>query len=103
MGWDNITGDAKIIPTGGSINEVKFESGKPRKIRLLLRDGEQPYSYLEHALEIENVENGQTTRMFRTIRCAKTANNPNAYCPLCEGQQLRRRARNAGARFGRAV
>jgi hypothetical protein len=95
MGWDNITGDAKIIPTGGNINEVRFESGKPRKIRLLLRDGEQPYSYLEHALEIENVENGQTTRVFRTIRCAKTANNPNAYCPLCEGQQLRRRARNA--------
>lgn len=95
MGWDNITGDAKIIPSGGNMNEIRFESGKPKKIRLLLRDGEQPYSYLEHTLEVEKVENGQTTRVFRTIRCAKTSTNPNAYCPLCEGQQLRRRARNA--------
>lgn len=95
MGWDNITGDAKILPSTGNMNEVRFESGKPKKIRLLLREGEQPYSYLEHTLEVENVENGQTTRIFRTIRCAKTANNPNAYCPLCEGQQLKRRARNA--------
>ena len=95
MGWDNITGDAKILPSTGNMNEVRFESGKPKKIRLLLRDGEQPYSYLEHTLEVENVEGGQTTRVFRTIRCAKTASNPNAYCPLCEGQQLKRRARNA--------
>lgn len=95
MGWDNITGDAKILPSTGNMNEVRFESGKPKKIRLLLREGEQPYSYLEHTLEVEKVENGQTTRVFRTIRCAKTANNPNAYCPLCEGQQLKRRARNA--------
>lgn len=95
MGWDNITGDAKILPTSGNMNEVRFESGKPKKVRLLLRDGEQPYSYLEHILEVEKVENGQTTRTFRTIRCAKTASNPNAYCPLCDGQQLRRRARNA--------
>lgn len=95
MGWDNITGDAKILPSTGNMNEVRFESGKPKKIRLLLRDGEQPYSYLEHALEVEKTEGGQTTRVFRTIRCAKTANNPNAYCPLCEGQQLKRRARNA--------
>ena len=95
MGWDNITGDAKILPSTGNMNEVRFESGKPKKIRLLLREGEQPYSYLEHTLEVEKVEGGQTTRMFRTIRCAKTANNPSAYCPLCEGQQLKRRARNA--------
>lgn len=95
MGWDNITGDAKILPSVGNMNEVRFESGKPKKIRLLLREGEQPYSYLEHALEVEKVEGGQTTRVFRTIRCAKTANNPGAYCPLCEGQQLKRRARNA--------
>lgn len=95
MAWDNITGDAKILPSTGNINEVRFESGKPKKIRLLLREGEQPYSYLEHTLEVEKVEGGQTTRMFRTIRCAKTASNPNAYCPLCEGQQLKRRARNA--------
>ena len=95
MGWDNITGDAKILPSTGNMNEVRFESGKPKKIRLLLREGEQPYSYLEHTLEVENVEGGQTTRVFRTIRCAKTASNPNAYCPLCEGQQLKRRARNA--------
>jgi hypothetical protein len=95
MGWDNITGDAKILPSTGNMNEVRFESGKPKKIRLLLREGEQPYSYLEHTLEVEKVEGGQTTRVFRTIRCAKTASNPNAYCPLCEGQQLKRRARNA--------
>lgn len=95
MGWDNITGDAKILPSTGNMNEVRFESGKPKKIRLLLREGEQPYSYLEHTLEVEKIEGGQTVRMFRTIRCAKTASNPNAYCPLCEGQQLKRRARNA--------
>lgn len=95
MGWDNITGDAKIIPSSGNLNEVRFESGKPKKIRLLLREGEQPYSYLEHTLEVEKIENGTTTRVFRTIRCAKTSDNPNAYCPLCEGQQLKRRARNA--------
>ena len=96
MGWDNITGDAKIIPSSGAnMNEVRFESGKPKKVRLLLRDGEQPYSYLEHTLEVDRNEGGQTVRVFRTIRCAKTANNPNAYCPLCEGQQLKRRARNA--------
>lgn len=95
MGWDNITGDAKIIPSSGNMNEVRFESGTPKRIRLLLREGEQPYSYLEHTLEVEKVEGGQTTRTFRTIRCAKTANNPNAFCPLCDGQQLRRRARNA--------
>lgn len=96
MSWDNITGDAKILPsTGGNMNEVRFESGQPKKVRLLLREGEQPYSYLEHTLEVERIENGQTVRVFRTIRCAKTANNPNAYCPLCEGQQLKRRARNA--------
>lgn len=95
MGWDNITGDAKIIPSSGNMNEIRFESGKPKKVRLLLRDGEQPYSYLEHTLEVEKIENGQTTRVFRTIRCTKTSANPNAYCPLCEGQQLRRRARNA--------
>lgn len=97
MSWDNITGDAKILPSSGSgnMNEVRFESGKPKKIRILLREGEQPYSYLEHTLEVERFENGQTVRIFRTIRCAKTANNPNAFCPLCEGQQLKRRARNA--------
>ena len=95
MGWDNITGDAKIIPSSGNMNEVRFESGKPKKIRILLRENEQPYSYLEHTLEVEKIENGQTVRTFRTIRCAKTTNNPNAYCPLCDGQQLKRRARNA--------
>lgn len=95
MSWDNITGDAKIIPTGGNMNEIRFESGKPKKIRILLREGEQPYSYLEHTVEAERIENGQVTRVFRTIRCAKTTKNPNAYCPLCDGQQLKRRARNA--------
>lgn len=95
MGWDNITGDAKILPSSGNMNEIRFESGKPKKIRILLKEGEQPYSYLEHTLEVERIENGQTVRVFRTIRCAKTANNPNAYCPLCDGQQLKRRARNA--------
>lgn len=96
MSWDTITGDAKIIPSGGNMNEIRFESDKPRKVRILLRDGEQPYSYLEHTLEVETTDGGgQTMRTFRTIRCAKTASNPNAYCPLCDGQQLKRRARNA--------
>lgn len=93
MAWDNILGEQKILPsTGGNSNEIKLENGKARKIRLILRENEQPYSYLEHTIEIQG-SNGQT--QFRTIRCAKTTNNPNANCPLCNGQQLKRRVRNA--------
>ena len=97
MSWDNITGDAKILPsTGGNADEIKFESGKPVRVKLILRDGEQPYSYLEHAIECEGTDGqGKTVRQFRTVRCPKTTKNPNAYCPICEGQRFRRRVRNA--------
>lgn len=97
MSWDNITGDAKILPgSSGNADEVKFESGKPVRVKLLLREGEQPYSYLEHAIECEGVgPDGKTVRQFRTIRCPKTASNPNANCPICNGQRFRRRVRNA--------
>lgn len=95
MSWDNITGEQKIIPQGTGVNEVRFESGKAKRIRLLLKPGEEPYSYLEHALEVEKFENGQQVRTFRTIRCPKTSKNPNAICPLCDGQKVRRRIRNA--------
>lgn len=97
MSWDNITGDAKILPgSGGEVNEVKLESGKPVRVKILLREGEQPYSYLEHAIENETIgQDGKPVRNFRTIRCPKTAKDPNAYCPICEGQRFRRRVRNA--------
>ena len=97
MGWSNITGDESIIPstTGGNLNEIKFETDKAAKIRLMLRDGEEPYSYLEHCIEVETIQNGQVVRQFRTIRCPKTSKNPNAPCKLCDGQQVRRRVRHA--------
>lgn len=97
MGWSNITGDESIIPstTGGNLNEIKFETDKAAKIRLMLRDGEEPYSYLEHCIEVETIQNGQVVRQFRTIRCPKTSKNPNAPCKLCDGQQARRRVRHA--------
>lgn len=94
MGWDNITGDAKILPSAGGVNEIRFEDGKPKKLRILLRDGEQPYSYLEHILDNDTVEGGKTVHHFRTVRCAKTTANPTAYCPLCDGQRSRRRMRS---------
>lgn len=101
MSWDCITGDQRIVPTGTSgADEIRFESGKTIKVRLLLRDGEQPYSYLEHAIEVEKVgPDGKTEKLFRTIRCPKTASNPNAPCPICDGQRYRRRIRNAANVF----
>lgn len=98
MSWDNITGDAKILPGSGSggVDEVKLEADKPVRVKLLLRPDEQPYSYLEHAIEAEAVgADGKTVRQFRTIRCTKTTENPHAYCPICDGQRFRRRVRNA--------
>lgn len=97
MSWDQITGDSSILPGSGSggQDEIKLESGKAKKIRLILPPGQEPYSYLEHCLEVESVENGQMVRTFRTIRCPKTTKNPNAPCPLCDGQQVRRRVRHA--------
>lgn len=94
MGWDNINGDAKIIPTAGNTNEVIFETGKPVKLIMLLKPGEEPYSYLEHAIENETVENGKTVRKFRTVRCPQTPTNPSAPCPLCDAQRFKRRARS---------
>lgn len=95
MSWDNITGDARILPGGGGQNEIKFENGKAKKLRLLLPNDSQPYSYFEHCLEVETFEGGQLVRVFRTIRCPKTSKNPTAHCPLCDGQQVRRRTRHA--------
>ena len=97
MSWGNITGEQSILPSSGSAgqDEVKFENGKAKKIRLLLPNGTEPYSYFEHCLEVETIENGQQVRTFRTIRCAKTQKDPNAHCPLCDGQQVRRRVRHA--------
>ena len=96
MSWDNITGDQSILPgNNGGQDEVKLETGKTKKVRLLLPNGAEPYSYLEHCLEVETFENGQMVRTFRTIRCPKTSRNPNAHCPLCDGQQVRRRVRHA--------
>lgn len=95
MSWDNITGDARILPGGGGQNEIKFENGKAKKLRLLLPNDSQPYSYFEHCLEVETFEGGQLVRTFRTIRCPKTSKNPTAHCPLCDGQQVRRRTRHA--------
>ena len=95
MSWDNITGDSSILPSnGGSADEIRFESGVAKKIRLLMPENGQPYSYLEHCIEVERFENGQTTRTFRTVRCPKTTTNPNASCPLCDGQKARRRVRH---------
>lgn len=96
MSWDNITGDQRILPTsvGGSQDEVRFESGKAKRLRLIIPPGDEPYSYLEHCIEVETVENGQQVRAFRTARCPKTSDNPNAPCPLCDGQQVRRRTRH---------
>lgn len=97
MSWDQITGDSSILPGSGNggQDEIKLENGKAKRIRLILPNGQEPYSYLEHCLEVESVENGQMVRTFRTIRCPKTTKNPNAPCPLCDGQQVRRRVRHA--------
>ena len=96
MSWDNITGDSNILPSGsnGGADEIRFESGVAKKLRLLMPADGQPYSYLEHCLEVEKMENGQMTRTFRTIRCPKTNKNPYAECPLCDGQKVRRRVRH---------
>lgn len=95
MSWDNITGDSQILPgNGGGADEIKFESGTAKRMRLLMPADGQPYSYLEHCLEVEKFENGQMVRTFRTIRCPKTTMTPNAPCPLCDGQKVRRRVRH---------
>lgn len=95
MSWEAITGEAPILPSGGgNADEVRFESGKAKRLRLLMPADGQPYSYLEHCIEIEKFENGQTVRTFRTVRCPKTTMNPNAHCPLCDGQKARRRVRH---------
>lgn len=97
MSWDMVTGDKPIAPsgTGGGQDEIKIETGKPKRIALILPNGSQPYSYFEHCLEVETFEGGQLVRTFRTIRCPKTTANPHAKCPLCDGQQVRRRVRHA--------
>ena len=96
MSWDNITGDSSILPSSnGGQDEIKLESGKAKKIRLILPNGSEPYSYLEHCLEVETVENGQMVRTFRTIRCHKTTQNPNASSPLYNRQKIPKRIHHA--------
>lgn len=98
MSWDAVTGDERVLPgggLGGSQDEIKLESGVAKRVRLILGPNEQPYSYLEHCIEIETIENNQVVKTFRTVRCPKTTKNPNAICPLCDGQQARRRIRHA--------
>lgn len=99
MGWDVITGDASLAPSGAS-NEVILEVGKARRVRLLLKGDEQPYSFFQHTLEREKVgDNGQIEKLFRTVNCPKTKLNPYAPCPLCDGQQARRRVRHASRAY----
>lgn len=95
MGWGNITGDERIIPGSGNGNEIKFEKDKPKKLRILMTPTEEPYSYFEHTIEVDTIENGVQKRVFRTIRCPQTKKNPYAKCKLCEGQRSMRRVRNA--------
>lgn len=95
MSWSNITGEQNILPSGSGVqDEVKFESGQAVKVMLVLPNGAEPYSYLEHCVEVETVENGQQVRTFRSVRCPKTSKSPNAPCPLCDGQKARRRLRH---------
>lgn len=91
LGWGVVNGDERIIPQSG-VREMKLESGKPKRVALL---GSAPYSFFQHSLESEKIENGQVTTMFRTVNCPKTKDNPNAHCPLCDGQQARRRIRHS--------
>lgn len=97
MSWGNITGEQNLLPGGGYgvQDEIKFETDKGKKLRLLLDDGEEPYSFMEHCLEVTTYDSGKEVRTFRTIRCPQTHDNPNAECPLCRGQQVRRRIRHA--------
>lgn len=98
MSWDTINGDARILPSSGlgNANEIKMEPGKPVKVRLLCVSDDEPYSYFEHTIEADGTDDkGQKTRIFRTARCTKTSKDPNAYCPLCDGQRFPRRVRNA--------
>lgn len=94
MSWDNITGNASILPSVSGGNEVILEENKPKRIRLI-NDGSQPYSFFQHSLEAEVMENGQLVKTFRTVNCAKTAKNPLAPCKLCDGQKAKRRVRHA--------
>lgn len=97
MGWGNITGEESMGALSG--NEIILESGKPKKVVLRLADGEEPYSFFQHTFEVEKVENGQVTKVFRTVNCPKTKKNPHAPCPLCDGQQAPRRIRHAARAF----
>lgn len=97
MAWGNITGEEKMGTSGG--NEIILESDKPKKVVLMLTDGEEPYSFFQHTFEVEKFEGGQATKMFRTVNCPKTKNNPHAFCPLCDGQQAPRRIRHASRAF----
>jgi len=94
MSWGIINGDERLIPQGMN-HELKIEAGKTYKFRLLLKPGEEPWSFFEHTADNEKVENGQSVKVFRTAICPKGKDNPYAPCKLCDGQQIRRRMRNA--------
>jgi hypothetical protein len=93
MSWGVVNGTERMIPMGTN-NEMKIEVGKPKKFRLLLQPGEEPFSFFEHTIENEKTESGQTTSVFRTLTCPKCKDNPYAPSKLCDGQQAKRRVRH---------
>lgn len=96
MSWGIINEEERLVPSLGDGNELKLEGGKPRRVKLLFDEvNTEPYSFFEHILEHEKTVDGKTESVFRTVRCSKTKENPNASCPLCDGQQARRRIRHA--------
>lgn len=96
MSWGIINGDERLGGMSGEGNELKFESGKPVRVKLLFDENNpEPYSFFEHTIEVEVFKDGKKTTDFRTVRCPKTKQNPNAPCDLCEGQVSRRRIRHA--------
>ena len=93
MGWDNITGDENILPSTGGGNEIIVEEGKAKNIRLILRPNEEPYSFFQHGTQITTSDGKNSYKVIGN--CPKTKANPYAPCPLCDGQQIRRRVRHA--------
>lgn len=96
MGWEVISGDKRLLPGGGSRNatEVQFDSENPtKKVRFI--DGSEPYSFLQHGLENDVFEEGQKVHKYRTINCPKVPSDPNAFCPICDGQNYQSRLRHA--------
>jgi hypothetical protein len=97
MSWGNIMGTETILPKSGNSDEVIFESGKAKMLTVLLPRGSEPHSFFQHIFEYEMVDTqtGARTPAIKVVNCRKTKADPYAYCPLCEGQQVRRRIRHA--------